>query len=53
MPQKAVSKTLTTVIKEAISHLEPFEREYCAGMEFALALAVMIIESTPLTEVEA
>ena len=50
---KAVSKTLRAVIKEAISHLEPFEKEYCEGMEAALQMAIMIIESTPLTEVEA
>jgi hypothetical protein len=53
MSQKEASKTLTAIIRKMVSQLGEHDKEFCAGLEAALGLAIMVIESTPSMEVEA
>ena len=50
---KEASKTLKAMIEKMVSQLEESDKEFCAGLEAALGLAIMVIESTPSIEVEA
>ena len=50
---KEASKTLTGIIRRMVSQLEGEDKAFCAGLEAALGLAIMVIESTPSMEVEA